>query len=53
VIQANPAQERLIATYRKKAKHYDVTSRLYPAPPCERSAFTRVTAWSTSPAAPA
>src|SRR5215469_10943526 len=25
-------QERLIATYRKKAKHYDVTSRLYPAP---------------------
>ncbi len=32
MIQANPAQERLIATYRKKAKHYDVTSRLYPAP---------------------
>jgi ubiquinone/menaquinone biosynthesis C-methylase UbiE len=25
-------QERLIATYRKKAKHYNVTSRLYPAP---------------------
>src|SRR5215472_2388319 len=25
-------QERLIATYRKKAKHYDVTSRLYPVP---------------------
>ncbi|MFZ0340823.1 MAG: methyltransferase domain-containing protein [Gaiellaceae bacterium] len=25
-------QERLIETYRKKAKHYDVTSRLYPAP---------------------
>jgi len=25
-------QEHLIATYRKKAKHYDVTSRLYPAP---------------------
>jgi demethylmenaquinone methyltransferase/2-methoxy-6-polyprenyl-1,4-benzoquinol methylase len=25
-------QERLIDTYRKKAKHYDVTSRLYPAP---------------------
>jgi demethylmenaquinone methyltransferase/2-methoxy-6-polyprenyl-1,4-benzoquinol methylase len=24
--------ERLIETYRKKAKHYDVTSRLYPAP---------------------
>jgi demethylmenaquinone methyltransferase/2-methoxy-6-polyprenyl-1,4-benzoquinol methylase len=32
VSQAGPAQERLIATYRKKAKHYDVTSRLYPAP---------------------
>ena len=26
------AQERLIETYRKKAKHYDLTSRLYPAP---------------------
>jgi demethylmenaquinone methyltransferase/2-methoxy-6-polyprenyl-1,4-benzoquinol methylase len=25
-------QERLIATYRKKARHYNVTSRLYPAP---------------------
>jgi demethylmenaquinone methyltransferase/2-methoxy-6-polyprenyl-1,4-benzoquinol methylase len=25
-------QERLIATYRKKAKRYDITSRLYPAP---------------------
>jgi demethylmenaquinone methyltransferase/2-methoxy-6-polyprenyl-1,4-benzoquinol methylase len=25
-------QERLIETYRKKAKHYDVTSRLYPVP---------------------
>ncbi len=25
-------QDRLIDTYRKKAKHYDVTSRLYPAP---------------------
>jgi ubiquinone/menaquinone biosynthesis C-methylase UbiE len=24
--------EHLIATYRRKAKHYDVTSRLYPAP---------------------
>ena len=30
--QASRTQERLIATYRKKAKHYDVTSRLYPAP---------------------
>ncbi len=26
------AHEHLIETYRKKAKHYDVTSRLYPAP---------------------
>jgi ubiquinone/menaquinone biosynthesis C-methylase UbiE len=32
VSQANRTQERLIATYRKKAKHYDITSRLYPAP---------------------
>jgi ubiquinone/menaquinone biosynthesis C-methylase UbiE len=30
--QAGRTQERLIETYRKKAKHYDVTSRLYPAP---------------------
>jgi demethylmenaquinone methyltransferase/2-methoxy-6-polyprenyl-1,4-benzoquinol methylase len=28
----DPARERLIETYRKKAKHYDITSRLYPAP---------------------
>jgi ubiquinone/menaquinone biosynthesis C-methylase UbiE len=32
VSQADSTRERLIATYRKKAKHYDVTSRLYPAP---------------------
>jgi demethylmenaquinone methyltransferase/2-methoxy-6-polyprenyl-1,4-benzoquinol methylase len=30
--QIDPARERLIETYRKKARHYDVTSRLYPAP---------------------
>ncbi len=30
--QADQTRERLIATYRKKAKHYDITSRLYPAP---------------------
>ncbi len=30
--QVGRPQERLIETYRKKAKHYDVTSRLYPAP---------------------
>jgi len=32
VSQASRAQERLIEVYRKKAKHYDITSRLYPAP---------------------
>ena len=30
--QPDSTRERLIKTYRKKAKHYDVTSRLYPAP---------------------
>ena len=30
--QVGRPQERLIETYRKKAKHYDVVSRLYPAP---------------------
>ena len=30
--QTDPAREHLIETYRKKAKHYDFTSRLYPAP---------------------
>lgn len=30
--QADSTRERLIETYRKKAKHYDVTSRLYPVP---------------------
>jgi ubiquinone/menaquinone biosynthesis C-methylase UbiE len=32
VNQTSHTQARLIETYRKKAKHYDVTSRLYPAP---------------------
>jgi demethylmenaquinone methyltransferase/2-methoxy-6-polyprenyl-1,4-benzoquinol methylase len=32
VRQADCARDRLIETYRKKAKHYDVTSRLYPMP---------------------
>ena len=51
--QVDHTREHLIETYRKKAKHYDVTSRLYPRPatpsghnasgPCERSAFARVT----------
>lgn len=30
--QVESTHERLIATYRKKAKHYNVTSRLYPVP---------------------
>jgi ubiquinone/menaquinone biosynthesis C-methylase UbiE len=30
--QVDSTREHLIATYRKKAKHYDLTSRLYPAP---------------------
>jgi len=32
VTQVDNTHEHLIETYRKKAKHYDVTSRLYPAP---------------------
>jgi ubiquinone/menaquinone biosynthesis C-methylase UbiE len=32
VTQIDRTHEHLIETYRKKAKHYDVTSRLYPAP---------------------
>jgi ubiquinone/menaquinone biosynthesis C-methylase UbiE len=32
VSQIEHTHERLVATYRKKAKHYDITSRLYPAP---------------------
>src|SRR5207245_1143064 len=32
VSQIDRTREHLIETYRKKAKHYDVTSWLYPAP---------------------
>jgi demethylmenaquinone methyltransferase/2-methoxy-6-polyprenyl-1,4-benzoquinol methylase len=32
VSDADRTREHLIDTYRKKARHYDVTSRLYPAP---------------------
>jgi demethylmenaquinone methyltransferase/2-methoxy-6-polyprenyl-1,4-benzoquinol methylase len=32
VSQTDPTREHLIETYRKKAKHYDFTSRLYPVP---------------------
>jgi demethylmenaquinone methyltransferase/2-methoxy-6-polyprenyl-1,4-benzoquinol methylase len=34
-------RERLIGTYRKKAKHYDITSRLYPAPGYPQGAHRR------------
>jgi len=30
--QTDRKRDRLIETYRKKAKHYDITSRLYPVP---------------------
>jgi ubiquinone/menaquinone biosynthesis C-methylase UbiE len=32
VSETDRARERLIETYRKKARHYDLTSRLYPVP---------------------
>jgi ubiquinone/menaquinone biosynthesis C-methylase UbiE len=32
VTQVDETREHLIKIYRKKAKHYDITSRLYPAP---------------------
>jgi len=32
VSQPDRTREHLIETYRKKAKHYDITSRLYPVP---------------------
>jgi ubiquinone/menaquinone biosynthesis C-methylase UbiE len=32
VTQADRTREHLIETYRKKAKHYDITSRFYPVP---------------------
>ena len=30
--ELDPTRERLLKVYRKKAKHYDITTRLYPAP---------------------
>src|SRR5215475_8184573 len=32
VSQADSTRQHLIETYRKKAKHYEITSRLYPVP---------------------
>lgn len=39
--QTDGTHERLIATYRKKAKHYNVTSRLYPVPGYPQQALRR------------
>jgi ubiquinone/menaquinone biosynthesis C-methylase UbiE len=35
------SREHLIETYRKKAKHYDLTSRLYPVPGYPQEAYRR------------
>jgi demethylmenaquinone methyltransferase/2-methoxy-6-polyprenyl-1,4-benzoquinol methylase len=35
-------QEHLIETYRRKAKHYDITSRAYPAPGYPQGAYRRL-----------
>jgi hypothetical protein len=32
VSQVDSTREHLIETYRRKAKHYDITSRFYPVP---------------------
>jgi hypothetical protein len=32
VSKIDSTREHLIETYRKKAKHYDITSQFYPAP---------------------
>lgn len=41
VSQIDRTREHLIETYRKKAKHYDITSRLYPVPGYPHSAQRR------------
>lgn len=41
--QVDSTHERLIATYRKKAKHYNITSRLYPVPGYPQQAQRRRT----------
>jgi demethylmenaquinone methyltransferase/2-methoxy-6-polyprenyl-1,4-benzoquinol methylase len=41
VSQIDHSREHLVETYRKKAKHYDVTSRLYPAPAYPQQAQRR------------
>jgi hypothetical protein len=61
VSRIDGTREHLIETYRKKAKHYDITSRFYPvrgypdrhsaSGPYKHSAFAGVTASLTSHAA--
>jgi ubiquinone/menaquinone biosynthesis C-methylase UbiE len=41
VSQIDRSREHLIETYRKKAKYYDITSRLYPAPGYPQRAHRR------------
>src|SRR5690242_21540080 len=41
VSQIDRTREHLIETYRKKAKHYDITSRLYPVPGYPQAAQRR------------
>lgn len=41
--QVDSTHERLIATYRKKAEHYNITSRLYPVPGYPQQAQRRRT----------
>jgi ubiquinone/menaquinone biosynthesis C-methylase UbiE len=43
VSQVESTHERLIATYRKKAEHYNITSRLYPVPGYPQQAQRRRT----------
>jgi ubiquinone/menaquinone biosynthesis C-methylase UbiE len=39
VSEIDGTRDRLIATYRRKAKHYDLTSRFYPAPGYPQQAY--------------
>jgi ubiquinone/menaquinone biosynthesis C-methylase UbiE len=53
VSQPDHTQEHLIETYRRKAKHYDITSRVYPVPgyPQRSQRLRAVQALSLSPGA--
>ena len=53
VSQTDRTREHLIDTYRKKAKHYDITSRLSPVPGYpERAQRLRAVATAHSPEQP-